>query len=109
MKYKFYFAIALVFSLSANNVASQTTRWWPQKGTVILAGGNLSDSVATDLEKRLVTIAGGSNAMVVVIPTANPKFTSQELDDIKKQFESCGARQVSIINATDKKMANTDS
>jgi cyanophycinase len=109
MKYKFYFAIALFFLLSANNVASQPTRWWPEKGTVILAGGNLSDSIATNLEKRLVSIAGGSNAMVVVIPTANPKFTSQELDDIKKQFKSCGATEVSILNAKDKKMANSDS
>ncbi|HKC35374.1 MAG TPA: cyanophycinase [Chitinophagaceae bacterium] len=109
MKYKFSLAIALAFLLRFNNAASQTTTWWPQKGTVILAGGNLSDSVATNLEKKLVSIAGGSNATIVVIPTANPKFTSQELKELKKQFESCGARQVSIINAKDKKMANTDS
>jgi len=107
MKYKFNFAIALVFLLSVNNVASQ--RWWPEKGTVILAGGNLSDSIATNLEKRLVSIAGGSNAMIVVIPSANPKFTGQQFDDIKKRFKSCGAREVSILNAKDKKMANGDS
>src|SRR6266480_2068847 len=109
MKYKFSLAIALAFLLRINNVASQTTTWWPPKGTVILAGGNLSDSVATNLEKKLVSIAGGSNATIVVIPTANPKFTTQELNDLKKQFESCGAREVSILNAKDKKMANTDS
>jgi len=109
MKYKLSFALAFAFLLTANNVASQKTIWWPPKGTVILAGGNLSDSVATNLEKRLVSIAGGSNATIVVIPTANPKFTIRELNDIKKQFQSCGAREVSILNAKDKKMANTDS
>ena len=109
MKYKFYFLIVLAFLLCANNVTSQTATWWPKKGTVILAGGNLSDSVATNLEKRLVSIAGGSKAKIIVIPTANPKFTIKELDDIKKQFESCGAREVSILNAKDKKMANIDS
>jgi len=109
MKYIFSSSIALAFLLWFNNAASQTTAWWPQKGTVILAGGNLSDSVATNLEKRLVSLAGGSKATIVIIPTANPKFTRQELNDIKKQFESCGASEVSILNAKDKKMANTDS
>lgn len=109
MNYKFSFTIVLAFLLTANNLASQTAIWWPKKGTVILAGGNLSDSVARNLEKRLVSIAGGSNAKIVVIPTANPKFTIKELNDLKNQFQSCGAREVSILNAKDKKMANMDS
>jgi len=108
-KYIFYITLTLAFQLSTGNVESQSTIWWPQKGTVILAGGNLSDPIATYLEKKLVSIAGGSKSRIVIIPTANPKFTTKELDDLKKRFELCGTKEVSILNATNKKMANSDS
>ena len=109
MKNNYCFLITIVFLFSSINVLAQSTEWWPQNGTVILAGGNLSGSVAVDLEKRLVSLAGGSKSKIVIIPSANPKFTSKELDDIKKHFESSGASQVNILNAKDKRMANTDS
>ena len=97
MKYKLNLTIGLFCILTVTHVASQTTTWWPLNGIVILAGGNLSDSAALNLEKRLVTFGGGSNASIVIIPTANPKFTTTELDNLKKQFESCGASKVSIL------------
>jgi cyanophycinase len=85
------------------------TRWWPATGTIMLGGGHFSDSTAEDFEKRFVSLAGGTNALIVIIPTANPRFTIADLNELKATFESFGAKHVVVLNAKDHNMANSDS
>src|SRR5262245_45426305 len=44
--------------------------WWPTSGTIILLGGGVADDTAKVFEDRLIALAGGPDALIVVIPTA---------------------------------------
>jgi len=80
----------LALALVNTRVAAQgTTNWWPRSGTVLLAGGGLRGRIADDLAKRLIELAGGPEAHIVIIPTANPNF---DAEDLRFYFDSLGAR-----------------
>jgi cyanophycinase len=83
--------------------------WWPKTGTVMLGGGHLSDLTAADFEKRFVSLAGGPHAYIIIIPTANPKVSPEDLNDLKRKFESLGAGHVLVLNTRDHRIANSDS
>ena len=84
---------------------SQTSRaWWPLAGTVVLAGGGLTQATSDTLIPRLLALAGGPAAPIVVIPTANPRADSAAL---RREFEQRGALHVTILNAPDKVRANS--
>jgi cyanophycinase len=102
--------IVIIFFTTSYTVFSQAvTHWWPETGTIMLGGGHLTDSTAEDFEERFVSIAGGTNAVIVIIPTANPRFTVADLNELKTKFESLGAKSVVVLNAQDHNIANSDS
>src|SRR5437868_4138944 len=65
--------LALITSLTASQVTtlSPNLKWWPTSGTVILLGGGVADDTAEVFENRLIALAGGPDALIVVIPTAS--------------------------------------
>jgi cyanophycinase len=103
----FSFAIVIMFMGSPVTGITQTTlRWWPTAGTVMLSGGHLSDATAEDFARRLISLAGGPNSLIVIIPTANPNADTAEL---KHWLESKGANHVIILDTRIKQVANADS
>src|SRR5258706_6983413 len=108
--YKLSVIIVIIFLTTSYTVLSQqATHWWQTTGPIMLGGGHLSDSTAGDFEKRFVSLAGGANAFIVIIPTANPRFTVADFIELKATFESFGAKHVVLLNAKDHNMANSDS
>ena len=97
---------ALALALVSARVAAQgTTSWWPRTATVLLAGGGLRGKTADDLALRLIALAGGPQAHIVIIPTANPTF---DANDLRFYFDSLGARHVTILHAKDRTEANSE-
>jgi cyanophycinase len=83
---------------------------------VILEGGRIESPTFDKVAQRLIELAGGPDALIVVIPTANegvaprlretvPAFDPNEL---KKLLESKGAHRVTLLHTRDKQVANSE-
>jgi len=102
----FLLSISLVFStifVSAQEKGKSAPAKGPDSGTLfIVGGGRMSD----DLVERFIKLAGGKDALIVVIPTAAGADT---YDDRSMAFlKRRGATNVSILHTNDKEMANDD-
>jgi cyanophycinase len=106
---------AVAFTASAA-VAQGAQAWWPEKGTVILEGGHIEPATFDVFAKRLIALAGGPDALIVIIPTANeavaprlrgtePPFDPNELVALLK---SKGAKRVEVLHTRDKTVANSE-
>jgi cyanophycinase len=90
--------------------------WWPAKGAVILEGGHIQLATFDKVAKRLIALAGGTDALIVIIPTANeavaprlrgtgPAFDTNELVELLK---SKGAKRVSVLHTRSRQVANSE-
>jgi len=111
------FAVQLVAPAWTSSGAAQSPiPWWPTAGTVLLAGGGLDSTQADEFAKRLIALAGGPDALIVIIPTADPNLPPRvgsrgrpsEPEELRRYFESLGARHVIVLHTRDRKTANTE-
>lgn len=82
------------------------TPWWPAVGTVILSGGALAGVTGDVFVRRIIALAGGPDAHIVVIPTANPRADPAAL---RRAFETRGAHNVVVLSTLDHAVANSTS
>ena len=102
--------LAAVFLLltTANFAQQKTTEFvGPEKGSLVIVGGG---RLGPDIWARFIELAGGPNARIVVIPTANEdsaintgKFFEKEL------LQNLGVQSVVVLHTRNPKIANTDS
>lgn len=94
------------------------TPWWPASGAVILGGGGLQNETADKFIDRLIALAGGPDALIVVIPTASDGLPSQlpisgvqpaRIETLRKHLESRGARRIAFLHTRDRQVANSES
>ena len=101
------FLIALGVAGLVNSVAhlaSADSGWWPASGTVVLSGGGLVGATNEAFIQRVIALAGGPDANIVIIPTANPRADSSAL---RRLFESHGARHVAFVHTLDRSAADS--
>ncbi|HKA08350.1 MAG TPA: Type 1 glutamine amidotransferase-like domain-containing protein [Gemmataceae bacterium] len=83
---------------------------------MILEGGRIESPTFDKVAQRLIELAGGPDALIVVIPTANegvaprlreavPAFDPNEL---KKLLESKGAHRVTVLHTRDRQVADSE-
>ncbi len=90
----------------ANLSLAQKTTTGPEKGHLIIAGGALRDKAVFN---QFIELAGGKDALIVVIPTAGGyEVTNDRIDGIKRQWKRRGANNVKILHTTDPKEADTE-
>jgi len=108
---------ALVILLVATPSRTQSaTTWWPSRGAVILEGGGIGSTTFGAVSARLIALAGGPSARIVIIPTANeavaPRLTGTgpavDPDQLKKLLEAKGAERVTILHTRDRQVANSE-
>jgi cyanophycinase len=92
-------------------------QWWPTTGAVILSGGNLDDRAANALVDRLIALAGGPDALIVVIPSAAdglpaalpaPGAEPACVAAIRRILEARGARHVVFLHTSSHAVANSE-
>jgi cyanophycinase len=97
--------------------SQQSDGWWPSAGSVILEGGHIESATFDAVATRLIALAGGPDALILIIPTANeavaprllgtgPAYDPEELVNLLK---TKGAHRVEILHTRDRAMANSDS
>ncbi|MCH8331233.1 MAG: Type 1 glutamine amidotransferase-like domain-containing protein, partial [Bacteroidetes bacterium] len=74
----------------------------PQKGSLILGGGNISDP---SIFGRFMELAGGPEALIILIPTA---MEDQHMDTVRFRtyYESMGAKNLMILHTRDVNESN---
>jgi len=112
------FGIAAVVPLSASfGQQPAAPNWWPATGSVVLGGGGLQEKYALALVDSVIALAGGPDALIVIIPTASdglpPRLPSAEpepkrIKDLRSAFEGRGARNVVFLHTRDRSVANNE-
>ena len=116
-----FILFALIANLAPNRgtaVSAPTKNpWWPAQGAIILAGGGLAKDTADVFIDRMIALAGGPDAVIVVIPTASDGLPDRlpvtgpqpaRVDDLRQYIESRGARHLVFLHTRDPQVANTD-
>src|SRR5262245_38766127 len=98
--------VLLLFVLLASVSLSAANVHGPEKGTLVIVGGNMQDPA---IVKRFIDLAGGPDAPIVIIPTAG------EADDDYndwwsglKMWRENGAKNLTVIHTRDRKVADTE-
>ncbi len=99
-------------SSSAPVPAVEATEYGPAKGTLVIIGGG--DDRGTGITETFIQRAGGLNAKLVVVPTANgnlgadgqPKVYREE--DVVAYWKRLGMTHVTMLHTHDKKVADTE-
>jgi cyanophycinase len=102
--------ILLISLISVNSHAqtemNQKAQVGPENGYLVIAGGGRQcDSIL----KRFIELAGGSDASIVVIPTAGGEGSYDENNTEAGTLRKMGAKNVTILHTTNRLTANTDS
>src|SRR6187401_1750806 len=96
----------VILLVAAARGAQPATTWWPSRGAVILEGGGIGPSTFGAVSARLIALAGGPGAHIVVIPTANEAVAPRlrgtgppfDPDELKRLLEANGAEHVAILH-----------
>jgi cyanophycinase len=83
----------------------QETRVGPARGTLMVVGGG---TIGPDIMRKFVEAAGGSNARIVVIPTAGEQDTFPRDWSGLRPFRAAGARSVIVLHTRDASLADTE-
>ena len=97
--------IALLPLPSPSALFAQPVVKGPERGALVVVGGG---KVGHDILGRMFDLAGGKNAPLVVIPTANgaDHYSADWLG--LKMFKDFGATNVTLLHTKDRKVADSD-
>ncbi len=94
-------AVAALAAVAAPGAAQQVG---PANGALLLVGGNLQDPAIVE---RFLDLAGGTDAPVVLIPTAGGAESYGQTWRGVDAFRAAGARDLTVLHTTDRDTANS--
>lgn len=97
------FVLCACLGVALSDVQAQSVG--PEKGVLMLGGGNLQD---VDIFKRFIELAGGPDAKIVIIPTAGGAEEYNEYWWGLGVFRRAGAHNLHLLHTYDHAEANTD-
>ena len=101
-----FFLLTAFFSSDIFSQENQNlTRGYKNGSLIVIGGGRVSQ----DIMKEFYTLAGGENAKIVVIPTANVINNRIDTVRIQRRFQRFGFSSVTILHTSDPKEANKES
>ncbi|KAF9732139.1 hypothetical protein PMIN04_008763 [Paraphaeosphaeria minitans] len=77
----------------------------PEKGHLVIVGGNLKSE---SIYQRIISLAGGYNASIVVVPTAGGDPSYDQNFTTAVTFRELGATNVNVFHTYDPTKADTD-
>jgi cyanophycinase len=93
---------ALAHPLAANGT---NTTVGPENGHLVIIGGNLKSKT---IYERIISLAGGYNASIVVIPTAGGEPSYNQNFSTATAFRQLGATNVIVLHTYDPAVADTE-
>ncbi|KAI2466098.1 hypothetical protein F4781DRAFT_406854 [Annulohypoxylon bovei var. microspora] len=99
--------IAQAALVSASSVAERQTSPYvgPENGTLVIIGGNAQDDA---IYQRIIDLAGGPDAPIITIPTADGAPTYDNDAASASTFRRLGATNVTVLHTYDPEVANTE-
>ena len=99
------FILTLILATSLPLAAKSHETKGPKKGTLVIVGGG---TVGPEIKQRFLSLAGGPEAKIVIIPTADEDRNLADLGKIKARFtEAWGMKNVTVLHTRDRKVADT--
>lgn len=78
----------------------------PASGSLVVVGGSMQDPA---IFARFMELAGGSDANIVVVPTAAADSIPREyLDRIRRRFADRGVQNLTVLHTKDRELADTE-
>lgn len=77
----------------------------PEKGTLLIVGGG---SLSDNIYQRVIDLAGGSDAPIVVIPTADGAESYDQDAAGAAAFRRLGVKSVTVLHTYDPQVADTE-
>ncbi len=100
------YSLLLSFALSAQAQTNTADFIGPEKGHLLIVGGG---KVTPEIWNRFVELAGGSQASIVIIPTAgDDSAINSGRTPEKNMLTSLGVQDITILHTRDQKVANTE-
>lgn len=96
----------LTASVSAQSASLPPTQVGPQNGSLVIVGGG---GAGPDIIDTFIELAGGRDAPIVFITTANPGLTQEEREAKTALLKNRGAVDVTALHTMDPEEANTES
>ncbi|KAI1417958.1 hypothetical protein F5Y13DRAFT_199090 [Hypoxylon sp. FL1857] len=91
---------------SAGPVTERQTQYvGPENGTLVIIGGNAQDDA---IYQRIIDLAGGPDAPIITIPTADGAPTYDNDAANAATFRRLGAKNVTVLHTYDPKVADTE-
>jgi cyanophycinase len=98
-------AATLLITSTGMPLAAQTIVVGPEKGALVVAGGG---RLGADIMERFVALAGGSDARIVVIPTAGEQDEFPADWGGYELLREAGAREVTVLHTREPGVANDE-
>jgi len=96
-------AIAVLALLVPAGLVAQTTG--PARGSLVIVGGAMQDPAIVE---RFLALAGGKDAPIVVIPTADGGTSYDAFWPGLRQFKEAGATRLTILHTNDRSEADAE-
>jgi cyanophycinase-like exopeptidase len=104
-----FYATAFAATTIANPIYrtndTNTTYVGPEYGHLVIIGGNLQSE---SIYQRIISLAGGPDASIVVVPTAGGEDTYDQNFTTAVAFRNYGANNVTVLHTYDPAVADTD-
>jgi len=97
--------VATVVAASPVLNITNCTSIGPENGSLVIVGGNLQSE---SIYQRIISLAGGPDAPIVVIPTAGGEPTYNTNFSTAVAFRRFGATNVTVLHTYDPSVADTD-
>lgn len=103
-----YLLLILVLSfanLKGQNSENDNKLIGPANGTLLIVGGAMKSEA---IMNRFIELAGGKDAVIVVIPTASGEENYNENTGFAGTLRELGATNVTVLHTYDRKVADSD-
>jgi len=100
--------VALLAGISSTDAVAQVCQRpcvGPRRGAVLAAGGG---DLGADIYRRFLTLAGGPEARIVLIPTAGAEDGSHDAWVALEALRDAGARRIEVVHTRNRNVADLE-
>lgn len=108
MRFVLFILLFLSSQMACGQEGQKIITKGPEKGHLVIVGGNLTDG---SIYAKFMELSGGSEAPIVIIPTAaNDEYLIEQggIETIKQRFQKHGFKNITILHTRNPDEANKE-